>query len=400
MAAWNVESESTGSGIDALAALRQAAAVGNPFELAVLDMHMPGMDGLTLSKVISKDVEIAGVRRIMLSSICDYLNARDYQAAGISAYMVKPARQFELYNCLAGVMGHAFAAAESASILQDGDEPGDITFEGRLLLAEDNLVNQEVAFGMIEPFGLTIDVVEDGRAAIDAWAKNDYDLIFMDCQMPILDGYGATQQIRQLETTQQRPHTTIVALTANALQGDRDQCIEAGMDDYLSKPYSEWQLLEVLKRWLPQVESQFKRSQEITALDHKTAQHSPADSDEDEAILDPAVLDQFRKRERKDRKNILARIINAYLEQSSEHVEQLLDAARNGDASGVQFAAHTLKSSSASVGATRFADLCKDLEERGRSKTIGDIETQLEVLQAMYLKVRNALDQNYGQDAA
>lgn len=314
--------------------------------------------------------------------------------------MVKPARQSELYNCLVGVMGHTFSTVDSANISQQVDEPGDICFEGRLLLAEDNLVNQEVALGLIEPFGVTIDVVEDGRAAIDAWEKNDYDLIFMDCQMPILDGYQATQQIRQLESAQQRSHTTIVALTANALQGDREQCIEVGMDDYLSKPYSVWQLREVLKRWLPQVDAQLAEALEVTAAEPEMMPYPAAGNCADDEVLDPTVLDKFRQRERKGRKNVLSRVVNAYLEQSSEHLRQLLEAARNGDASGVQFAAHTLKSSSASVGAIKFADLCKGMEERAKAQKIDDTEAQLQALQALYLKVRDALDQYRGQDAA
>lgn len=401
MASWDVESYSCASGAEALVALREAAAAGNPFELAVLDMHMPGMDGIMLSQEINDDPEINQVRRVMLSSICDYLNAKDYQAAGISAYLVKPARQSELYNCLVGVNGNATIKSDEPTTEESG-QAAHPSFEGRLLLAEDNLVNQEVALGLLEFFGVAIDVVEDGLAVIDAWSENKYDLIFMDCQMPKMDGYDATRKIRELESTQQRRHTTIVALTANALQGDREQCLKAGMDDYLSKPFSEWQLLEVLKRWLPAVENKTTDSPEPPApvRTHEPEYESSVDIGENDEILDPSVLDKFRRRERNGRKDILERIVKAYLEQSSDYVEQLFDAARNGDVAALQFAAHTLKSSSAGVGAVKLAELCKQVEISAREKSIDDIEPRLEVIQTLYRKVRNMLDQNYGQNAA
>ncbi len=250
MAVWQVESHSVAGGAEALAALSEAVSAGNPFELAMLDMHMPEMDGLALSKAIGADPQINQVKRVLLSSVSNYLNTEDYQSAEISAYLVKPTRQLELYNCLVGMMGSASNALErSASQADDSSEAPE--FVGRLLLAEDNLVNQELALAMLESIGVKADVVEDGHAAIEAWSNKDYDLIFMDCQMPVLDGYDATRQIRELESAHQRGHTSIVAMTANAVKGDREQCLAAGMDDYLSKPFNRSDLVNVLKRWLP-----------------------------------------------------------------------------------------------------------------------------------------------------
>jgi CheY-like chemotaxis protein/HPt (histidine-containing phosphotransfer) domain-containing protein len=335
----------------------------------------------------------------MLSSISDYLDAEEFQDAGIEACLTKPVRQSELYNCLVSMIRHSLVAAPSGGESSQPVGLADAGFHGRILVAEDNLVNQEVARELLEPLGVEVDVVEDGQQAIEAWSANDYALVFMDCQMPNLDGFEATSLIRSREEGQALRRTPIVALTANAMQGDRTRCLDAGMDDYLSKPFSGPELREVLARWLPKV-GLVEVAESAGEAEREEGNGTDVGSDLESGVLDPTALDVFRELERRGGKNVLGRIVQAYLKQSQQHVAQLSEAAAKRDASGVQSAAHTLKSSSAQVGAVTLSELCKELEAMGRSEAIEDIDKHVAALGAVYARVREALAVQYQEDAA
>jgi PAS domain S-box-containing protein len=245
---------------DALDMLRKATAMGAPYELAILDMAMPGMNGLELARAIRVDPAIAALPLIMLTSLGEDCDTEALDRHGISAYLTKPVRHSRLYDCIATV-----ARAAPGSVFPKGPENSEVdkprVFSGtQVLLAEDNPVNQEVARCMVESFGCRIDVASNGQEALDALSKAPYDLVLMDCQMPELDGYAATRIFRQKEAqiTKNQPgraqairRTPIIAMTGHAMQGDREQCLATGMDDYLSKPFNMDGLLTVLKRWLP-----------------------------------------------------------------------------------------------------------------------------------------------------
>ncbi len=248
--AWGATHCSAASGQQALHILRSASAEQRSVELAILDMHMPGMDGLELARAINADSDISSVRLILLSSVGDQLDPESYRALGIGSSLTKPARQSELYNALVALMKDApttcLTLADPSVSIAHSD-----ALRGHVLVAEDHPVNQEMALEMLEVMGLTADAVENGCAAVAAVSHTHYDLVLMDCQMPEMDGFAATAEIRQLEKTREAPNRLpIIALTANALQGDRERCLEAGMDDYLSKPFQSQQLYKVLRRWV------------------------------------------------------------------------------------------------------------------------------------------------------
>ena len=234
--------------------------MGEPYELAILDMNMPGMSGLELARAIKADSAIASVHLIMLTSVNQDCDSETMHRIGISAYLTKPVRQSRLFNSITAVMG---AASEKCSrlALECGEEDkAEVFLGGQVLLAEDNPVNQEVARCMLESLGCRVEVASDGREALEVFSKTPCDLVLMDCQMPELDGYAVTQIIRKEEMQEGKDRaeqgqgvrrTPIIALTAHAMQGDREQCLAAGMDDYLSKPFNRDQLCTVLKRWLP-----------------------------------------------------------------------------------------------------------------------------------------------------
>ena len=221
---------------------------------------MPGMNGLELARAIKADSAIASVELILLTSISQDYHSETMHRHGISAHLTKPVRQSQLYDCIASALGaQSGKNPQLMSESSDGDKAN--AFLGaRVLLAEDQPVNQEVARCMVESFGCRVEVASNGQEALDALSKTPYDLVLMDCQMPELDGYAATRIFRERETQKAKNQsgqaqairrTPIIAMTAHAMQGDREQCIASGMDDYLSKPFSRDRLFALLKRWLP-----------------------------------------------------------------------------------------------------------------------------------------------------
>jgi signal transduction histidine kinase/PleD family two-component response regulator/HPt (histidine-containing phosphotransfer) domain-containing protein len=250
---WKLREDSAESGLEALKLMRSAAAAGQPYDLALLDMQMPGMDGLALARAIKAETAIASTRLIILTSLSQHQSADDLRAAGIDAYLTKPVKQQRLYDCLLNVMGSAAgdSVARKVPVAETDASAPVVRFKARILLAEDNQVNQMVANGQLRKLGCVADAVGNGLEATECARRIPYDIIFMDCQMPEMDGYEAARQIRRQESESLtgRPRVHIIAMTASALQGDRERCLEAGMDDYLSKPVRLPELQKALERW-------------------------------------------------------------------------------------------------------------------------------------------------------
>ncbi len=255
--AWKMQKGSAANGYEALDLLRTAVADGKPYDLALLDMQMPEMDGMTLARSIKADPSIASTRLIILTSMGYMHSQEDLKSAGVDAYLVKPVKQSRLFDCLVTVLGraaaeHAFTEPEEATPTAPAADPsrGAAT---RILLAEDNIVNQKVALAQLKGLGFSADAVANGHEVLAALKHVPYDIIFMDCQMPEMDGYEASRLIRQAEKTNSvtwKPPVRIVAMTANAMTGDREKCLAAGMDDYLSKPVRKAELQSALMKWI------------------------------------------------------------------------------------------------------------------------------------------------------
>jgi len=243
---WGMLYEEAGSGAEALEMLRSAARCRQPFKLAMLDLMMPGMNGFELAREIKADKAIGGVELVMVTSFGERGDSTAAQETGIAAYLTKPVRQMQLFNCLTKIMGTSQEA--KSPVLPLISDQSEIISSKRLLLAEDNIVNQKVALRQLHKLGYRADAVANGREAVEALRRIPYDLVLMDCQMPEMDGYEATAEIRRHEGA--RKHTWIVAMTAHALDGDRDKCLAAGMDDYISKPVKIEDLSAVLSSLL------------------------------------------------------------------------------------------------------------------------------------------------------
>jgi two-component system sensor histidine kinase/response regulator len=259
--AWKMQKGSAASGREALGLLRTAAAEGRPYDVALLDREMPEMDGLTLAKAIKAEPAIANTRLVILTTVGSKGCEEELQGAGISAQLVKPIKQSRLFDCLVDLIGNN--GAEKAFSKPGGDPesllPATLHAElvkARILLAEDNIVNQKVALGNLRKLGLTADAVANGVEAVEALKRIPYGIIFMDCQMPEMDGLEATRLIRQTETNVQEPcpwnvPVHIIALTASAMDGDREKCFAVGMNDYVAKPIGLDEMRAALARWRP-----------------------------------------------------------------------------------------------------------------------------------------------------
>ena len=253
-AAWGMISAAVELGPPALDLLHSAAARGEPFDLAILDLMMPGMDGFDLARAIKEDAVLRQVHLVLLTSFGERGHGRLAREAGISAYLGKPVRASQLYDCLATVIaggaGQDPAIPSRPARVITRHLLAEARHGPRVLVVEDNPVNQKVTQRILEKLGYRADLAADGRQALAALAEQRYDVVLMDCQMPVLDGFAATQALRERERGSDL-HTTVVAMTANALEGDRERCLEAGMDDYLAKPVTLASLRDALGRWIP-----------------------------------------------------------------------------------------------------------------------------------------------------
>ena len=254
---WNMHPESAAGGEQALSMMRKAASTGKPYDLALLDLQMPEMDGLELAHAIKSDPVISTTRSVMLTSHGQLLRPAELQKFGIDSCVVKPVKQSRLFECLLNAIGktavdNVLAKAPGPISVPIFSKPN-LGIE-RILLAEDNAVNQLVALSQLRKLGYSADAVTNGLEVLEALQQTSYDIVLMDCQMPAMDGYQTTGAIRKQEQSPDqrcswKSPVHIIAMTANAMQADREKCLAAGMDDYLSKPVRLAELQAVLERW-------------------------------------------------------------------------------------------------------------------------------------------------------
>lgn len=261
VATWKMPENSAADGIEALDKLREAVKAGQPYAVALLDMQMPHMDGMTLAKTIKADPALAKTHLIILTSLGNHFTSEELSSAGIEAYLVKPLKQSRLFDTLVNVL-HTVSPNETAIKGSESAAPRpDLrTFPRKVLVAEDNQVNQRVAVAQLKKLGCTVDVAANGLEVLQMMPQFGYDLVLMDCQMPEMDGYEATRTIRKLEKHKSKPcrwksPMVVIAVTANAMAGDREKCIESGMNDYITKPMRGDDLRRALERWSPAKET-------------------------------------------------------------------------------------------------------------------------------------------------
>ncbi|MFZ2650745.1 MAG: response regulator [Burkholderiaceae bacterium] len=378
-----------GSGAQALTHLREALRNDDRFDLAIIDMKMPGMDGLELAAATRADAQLCELPLVLVTSLHSTDEMARAREAGISAYLSKPVRRHELYRAMAQALGGTPVSEEPIH-----GAVAVTLIRGRVLMAEDNGVNQFVARNMLKSLGCEFEIVPNGQEALLAVQRGGYDIVLMDCQMPVMDGYAATREIRAWELAQPQPRRVpIVALTANALLGDADTCRAAGMDDHLAKPYSRRQLGKVMAHWLPAHLVERAPDSETTDAAPLAAPNPRA------AALDQKALDNIRALDDEGSASVLEEVIGIYLDEAGQHLARLRVALESKDAIELNRIAHAFKSASQNVGATQLGELCRQLERQGQASEFSGAVDLVRAIEKQFEMIRPALLAELGETA-
>lgn len=375
--AWGMIPFAFATGEQALDWLEQ----GNCFDIAVLDMAMPEMDGVMLAREIRKIPECRSIPLVLLTSLGNRVPAKN--PVDFAAYLTKPVKPAQLHLTLLGVL-----TGQESLVTTDGDLEFSFDMEMasrkplRILLAEDNTVNQKVTQRILERLGYRVDVAANGIEVLEAIKRQGYDVILMDVQMPDMDGVEATHQIRSLLPIEEQPW--IIALTAHALPGDRENYMNSGMDDYVSKPVRPPELVAALDRYRRPANTRFAPPIQGTG-------RLRAEQLEQRVAIDVTVLNRLRSAMGTGGTGMLVDLIDIFLDDAPKKVAEIVAAAKLSDARTLRDAAHPLKSSSASLGAKLFSELCQQLEKMGIEENLQGAEEGAEALLAEYDRVRRAL---------
>ena len=327
---WGCHPETACDGRKALAMLHTAAGRGAPYRVAVLDMMMPGMDGEQLAREIRRHTSLDGTSLILLTSAGQHRRARDLQQAGFAAFLSKPVKQAVLYNCIGSVLGTVVSDTgdDIRPLITEHVLGGMVMSQARILLAEDNPVNQRVAQRILNKAGIEPTIVENGQLALEAVKATAFDLVLMDMQMPEMDGLEATRLIRQLD--EDRNQVPIIAMTANAMQGDREQCLKAGMDDYLSKPVNARELLDKVAQYVKKTQRTVPEPETPASPDPRSnSEPSPAmvNATDHPVIPPPVDLTGYHQEDAGQRYDMLT----AFLDDTRHRLLTMKRAVANGD---------------------------------------------------------------------
>jgi CheY-like chemotaxis protein len=351
------------------------------FDIAILDMAMPDMDGAMLAEQIRQLPDCENIPLVLLTSLGNRVPTKN--ETSFAAYLTKPVKPAQLHLTILGILtGQQVTSTE--------ESPAQFQFDGnlasknplRILLAEDNAINQKVTLRILDRLGYRADVAANGIEVLEAIKRQSYDAILMDVQMPEMDGVEATHQIRSLLPMEEQPW--IIAMTAHALPGDREQYLHEGMDDYLSKPVRPPDMVACLERYRRPSNTRF-------APPIKGTGRLRAEQLEQRVAIDVTVLNRLRSAMGNGGSQLLVDLIDIFLEDAPKKVAQIVAAVKLQDARTLCDAAHPLKSSSASLGAKLFSEMCQQLEEMGSKGALNGTQEGAEALMAEYERVRKAL---------
>ncbi|MCE3606582.1 response regulator [Massilia sp. P8910] len=409
LAEWQVASDSAVSARDAVDRLLAASHGGRPYEVAIIDMDLERTSGLSLAAGIKGDPTTSATRIMLISDNRLAADPVQRREAGVAYQLIKPARAADLFECIMtrprGKPAPSLAPAPAPAAHAPLAPAGRKLRRQRVLLAEDNPVNVEVATAMLDSLGLGVYCARNGAEALAAARTDGYDVVLMDCQMPVMDGFAATAEIRRHERECGRARTLpIIAITANALQGDQEACLAAGMDDYLSKPFSQQELAAVLGRWIalplatsahhggvamaPPPAAPPPPAPPAVRTDAAPRQAGPHDAALREVeprppaarlpatpgalqrdVINRHALENIRALSKERGDALVQKVIAAYVDDTPQHLRTLRQAITGLDPGNLRKVAHSLKSSSANVGAETLAQMCKDMETLGRTDT-------------------------------
>ena len=371
---WHCRYSVEPGGSSALEILRKATEENDPFRIAILDMQMPDMDGEELGRRIVQDPLIDTPKMIVMSSVGARGDAARLHELGFSAYLTKPVKQSHLFNCLTTVNSIQGKTTEVPLVtrhtLSESRKTG-----LKILVVEDNPVNQLVAVRILEKLGYRAEVAANGKEALETLSRIPFDLVFMDCQMPVMDGYEASRAIRSGNAKIINKKVVIIAMTANALKGDREKCINAGMDDYISKPGTPKSVASTLDQWQ-------SRISESTGT-------GKADSQEDLILFDGSkLLEDFG-----DDTDTIQELIRLFMVTGRDNLRNLNTALTDNESDTVELLAHTLKGSSLNLGAGSLAKACGRLEKLSAGGDLANAEVLVKVIELEFVRLSDHLSE-------
>jgi two-component system sensor histidine kinase/response regulator len=404
LGSWGMRVTTSPDGEDALDALHRAADRGEPFDVAILDFNMPRMDGVELAQRISAAPALRSVRMVMLTS--SGTGQADARAAGVTEFLTKPVRQSRLYDAIASAMYQATGAQQArvrevahdkevgAMATGDGNGRGDGDEGALILIAEDHEVNRILMEKLLDKRGHRTIAATDGLEAVRLATEGTVDLVFMDCQMPELDGYAATRRIREREAGGVGgvgSRLPIVAMTAHAMAGDREKCLAAGMDDYVAKPLRPDEVDAMLARWLPTRGGNGDGDSGAVGNGHGNGEGGGG------AAADPIDGERFDDLARDFTPDIVREVVNAFIDSTPPIIERIVLAAEGEDHLEIAQGAHRLKGGCLAVGAGELNDLADELEQLGRTHGSGDaLRDAAARLERSWTRTRRALRERVG----
>ncbi len=386
LTAWQMRVDAVQHASEAITALRLAVVEGDRYQLAILDMQMPDIDGEILGAQIKADPILRDTKLIMLTSLNQQGGISRVRELGFEFYLVKPVKQSRLLDVLMEVASsntsnnrrEAFVSAPSNTI----DAPVVKTSKLKILIAEDNPINQKVALHQLRSFGYTADVAGNGKEVLDLLKRIDYNIILMDCQMPEMDGYEATAAIRQLKSNKRE--IAIVAMTANAMKEDRDRCLACGMDDYVSKPIRKEDLAQKLAEWEAKI---FAKNNVTVYSEDAVPVHTETNNTESVALIDWAYIDELVD----GNEEFKAELMQTFFESTANSLEKLEQAIAEDDCQAIAQVAHFIKGSSGNLGFSSMAAIASDLEQLGRNQKSDNAQNLFQKMQDIFLQVQNTL---------
>ena len=383
LAAWGVRPQPAADGPIAVRLLYQALDMGDPFRVVFTDMEMPGMNGEALGRLVAGEPRFAETKLVILTPLGRRGAARQFAEAGFSAHLVKPVRQSELFDCLANLLGEQRLSECERPVPA---RPRELQRTNvRVLLVEDNITNQKVALGILGKLGLRVDAVANGREAVEALRSISYDLVLMDVQMPEMDGLEATRAVRAAGDATLNSKIPIIAMTAHAMQGDRERCIAAGMDDYIAKPVTPASLATILDKWLATLGTATAGDEESGA--GRSAESAPAANARAPDFDEPGMLQRLMG------DTELARIVTrGFLEDIPKQLVALRGFVNAGDAKAAERQVHTIKGAAAAVSGESLAKLASTLELAGKAGDLATVKAALGDLQDGFARLKRAIE--------
>jgi len=426
MTSWGMRVSETGDGPEALDSLYKALDENDPFRVAVIDMQMPGMDGEALGRAIKADSRLADTRMVILTSLGVRGDARRFAEIGFDAYLTKPARTLELKAVLSQVLSeHENEMMDLNTIFTRHTARETMNLfagrKARILLAEDNFTNQQVALGILKKLGLSAEAVANGVEAVKALESIPYDLVLMDIQMPEMDGIAATREIRNLKLENRNPEgqvssiphpgssVPIIAMTAHAMAGDREKCLKAGMNGYVSKPVSPRALAEALEKWLPPPGKSVKEEGED--VPSKLVEDPGSDDGTRVSIALPGLAGEGRIFDTQpsahvfDKAALMSRlmsdvdlgrsVIGVFLEDMPKQISELKSLIGQGEAKQAGAQAHKIKGAAANIGGVALQQVAFEMEKAGKARNLDAVEMGMIELEKEFRRLKETMEREF-----